>query len=273
MLHYEAVEPDDTVNTSNDAPLWKQLLQLGLGLFSSLAVLWLATQLLVLGLIHFMPEPLDKALAHLQPMLKEEMKLDSKAPKRLNTVLNRLLLHSSHYWQGKVAPVVVLSKDTTLNAMALPGGLIVIHQGMLDALPTDDELAYVLGHELGHFMHHDHLQAFVSQLMYSTLLGVAIGETQGSGSDLLQKVMLLMSLNHSRTQESAADSEALLLMQRAGFKGEGALKVLTTFKKEEEKAGSLLGDFLSTHPSSEDRYSVIAQKLKAEKQQTARTSL
>jgi Zn-dependent protease with chaperone function len=262
MLPFEAVEVDANVNTSSDAPLWRQLLTLALGLFSSLGVLWLALQLLVWGLIHFIPVPLEAALAKLQPLLLEKMQVDSAPPKRLASVLNRLMASNSQYWRGKVRPVVLLSKEATLNAMALPGGVIVLHQGMLTVLPTDDELAYVLGHELGHFIHHDHLQAFVSQLMLSALLGMAVGDTQGAGAGLLQRLMFLVSLGHSRTQESAADREALSLMQRAGFKGEGALKVLQTFKREEEKEGGRLSSFLSTHPSSEERYNAMAQNLK-----------
>ena len=54
---------------------------------------------------------------------------------------------------------VEIDDSEIANAMALPGGLIIITQGLLDQVESENELAFVLGHELGHFKNRDHLRA------------------------------------------------------------------------------------------------------------------
>ena len=53
---------------------------------------------------------------------------------------------------------VHVNKNPAINALALPGGQVVLFSGLLDKVNSENELAFVLAHEMGHYMHRDHLR-------------------------------------------------------------------------------------------------------------------
>lgn len=138
-------------------------------------------------------------------------------------------------------------EEDQVNAFALPGGLIVVCGGLLEAVQSENELDMILAHELGHFAHRDHLQAMGRSLI------VAFGSWLLSGdgsSDVVPWIASKLERKYSQKQEIAADAWGLdLLNRRYGHVG-GATDF---FKRLAEDKKDRLAYFLATHPYPGDR--------------------
>lgn len=95
-----------------------------------------------------------------------------------------------------------------VNAVALPGGRIVIFRGLLQEAKSPDELAGVIGHEIGHVRNRDVMQSLLRQMGLSVLLG-------GFGGDASGYVSSLVSATYSREAETRADGFSIRLMKQA----------------------------------------------------------
>jgi Zn-dependent protease with chaperone function len=148
---------------------------------------------------------------------------------------------------------VLASQD--MNAFSLPGGFIYIYEGLLSRLSSDDEVAWVLGHELAHASHrHWHRQV---ERMKESTLAVILASVFSRGSEAVSLAHTLMSLSYSRELEEEADKAGLEYMWSAGFDPNGALRVTQLFIELEK--GRSVPTILRTHPHPEDRLKRIRQ--------------
>ncbi len=137
------------------------------------------------------------------------------------------------------------------NAFALPGGQIVIFEGLLDFAQSPDEVAGVLAHEMGHVIHRHGTAGMIKSLGLAFFFGVLLGDL-GSGAVGLAGETLV-SLNFSREAEIEADGSALELLGREGLSSQG---LADFFERLEQEAGGDMPEalqLLSTHPSHESR--------------------
>lgn len=157
---------------------------------------------------------------------------------------------------------VVVFKDPTPNAFALPGGKIGVHTGMFPVARTADQLAAVIGHEVGHVLA-QHGNERVSQgELASLLMGVVNVSLREMDPD--KKKLLLGGLGvgiqfgallpFSRSQESEADLIGLRLMARSGFDPKQSVEL---WKNMKSRAGSGGPEWLSTHPSPDSRIRIL----------------
>jgi|GEM_PF-1068382 len=160
--------------------------------------------------------------------------------------------------------------DPTVNACAYPGGVVVVKTGLAEAA-DDDELAGVIGHEIGHVLHRDTLRATCHDLglglsfsAFLHLIGMGGDSNDLTAQHLAELMEKLDSLNFSRGQEAAADKEGVRLAMKAGFSGDGLVKF---FENESKKAGTAGGaankltGLLSTHPLDEERAVAIRKEI------------
>ena len=156
---------------------------------------------------------------------------------------------------------VVLFKDKTANAFALPGRKIGVHTGLLRVAKTDGQLAAVLGHEVGHVLAgHGNERVSENLVVNLGLAGTAALLSGGQSKKGNDQGLLLAALGlgaqfgvllpHSRDQESEADIIGLRLMARAGFDPHESVEL---WKNMIRDGGGAPPEFLSTHPSSENR--------------------
>src|SRR3989338_4260960 len=154
--------------------------------------------------------------------------------------------------------------DKEFNAFAIPGGFIYVNAGLMDAA-TDDELACVLAHEIGHVAaRHSvkHLQANLGyQLIMSIALGISGQQAMGEAMDI---VFNLASLGYSRKDETLADKLAVKYAKNAGFNPYGMITFFKKLRKEaDKKGGNLRVEIFSSHPNIEERIKNVEREIAA----------
>lgn len=143
---------------------------------------------------------------------------------------------------------LVFIADKKPNAFAFPGGTIGITRGMLDLLDDEISVAFVLGHELGHFAQRDHLRGIGRSVGRALVWAIFFGDT---GDSLSQHSATLLDLAHSRHQENGADLFGLELVYGAYGKSEGAERLFTWLELRERQPAWV--SWMQTHPHPGDR--------------------
>ncbi len=169
--------------------------------------------------------------------------------------------------------VVFESKEA--NAFCLPGGKVGVYTGILPITQDDNGLATVLGHEAGHALAH-HGAERISEAMVLQFGAEAVAAGLSQSSSNLQAAAATayglgsqvgVELPHSRTQESSADHIGLVLMARAGYPPEEAVKFWERFAAYNKTQGPGQIWFLRDHPLDEKRIQQLKQWLpEAEKE-------
>ncbi len=151
------------------------------------------------------------------------------------------------------------------NALALPGGRILVTRGLLLNARSENELAFVLGHELGHFRNRDHLRSLGRGLV-TGLLTSALGAATGlGGSNPLGLAQGFAERGFGRSQERDADAFALGLVYALYGHVAGADDFFERLTADSSRRGvGRLGRWLSTHPLSQDRIASL-QRLAQER--------
>lgn len=162
---------------------------------------------------------------------------------------------------------VVLFEDEAVNAFALPGKKIGIYTGLLHVADDQDQLAAVIGHEIGHVLAEHSNARMSTNLVTSAGLQVVEALIAGRTSPGIQEqAMGLLGLGaqygilmpYSRGQEWEADIIGLEIMAEAGFRPEASV---TLWENMAEAAGSNPPEFLSTHPSPQRRMAELQAKI------------
>jgi predicted Zn-dependent protease len=147
---------------------------------------------------------------------------------------------------------VITSKE--INAWCMPGGKMAVYSGLIERLNvTDDELAAVMGHEIAHALR-EHGRERASQAMAQgmalSVLGIVTGASD-AGVQLAQVITdVTINLPNSRAHEIEADRIGVELAARAGYDPRAAV---TLWQKMAKAAGGGPPQFLSTHPSPDNR--------------------
>lgn len=160
---------------------------------------------------------------------------------------------------------VFLMDTKDVNAIALPGGNIIVYSGLLKILTSENELAMVLAHELGHFAHRDHLRGLGRGLGVAVATTLLFGEGS-SASSLVSKTLLTFQAQYSQEQETAADQFGLdLLVRRYGHAG-GATEF---FSRLTDNAGGELPYLLASHPHPQVRIDALNRWIQSKHYVTA----
>lgn len=161
--------------------------------------------------------------------------------------------HLGYAWEFNVI------EDEVINAFALPGGKIAFYTGILPICKNPAGVAAVMGHEVAHAIAR-HGGERISQTQLAALGGALIQEfTKGSDPAVRETVMGVYGvgagvgflLPFSRKHESEADHIGLILMAKAGYDPEEAVRFWQ--RMEQKASGGKPPEFLSTHPSHETR--------------------
>lgn len=195
---------------------------------------------------------------------------DGKQSAYVRCVVDAIVRELPPQWrQGGWQEAVFVDKNP--NAFALPGGKVGVYTGIFDVARNQDQLAAVVGHEIGHVIDRHHDERVTRQLgaagavqLFAVLAGAKYGDsgsqlaTQG-GSLLAQGGFLLPG---TREQETEADIVGQRLMAQAGFDPRQAVDLWQNMLGASVlgTSGSRPPEWLSTHPDSRSRIGELRKR-------------
>jgi Zn-dependent protease with chaperone function len=241
-IKYTAKLPDESVNVSQEAPL-KEFAKLLGGLFivffSLYFFLWLSMTLI---LEHISPKTEKKLQAFFSMGYPYSYATHAKDPKTayLQSIADDLNRHAKIPYDIKVS----ILPESMPNAFAFIGGEIMITTGMLKELKNEQELSFVLAHEMGHLKNKDHLKTVGYGLVFAVASALI-------DSQYLQSLSIPFSLTankFSRDQEVAADLFAVKLVYSRYKSAASTTSLFQRMKKYDQST-----DYTSTHPNFEYR--------------------
>ncbi len=161
---------------------------------------------------------------------------------------------------------VVVFDSEQVNAFALPGGKIGVYTGILKVTENQDQLAAIIGHEVGHVIEHHSNERLSSQQLSQTSMAIAGAAMQSQGVENQNLYMSGLGLGlqygvlmpYGRTHESEADIVGQDLMAKSGFNAKASIKLwqnMAALSKESPP------EFMSTHPSNERRIKDLSKHL------------
>jgi len=224
---------------------------------------------------------------YFQTLFKKSIKEpDPQVGKALDAISKRLLTavpDQPYHFRIHVHP------SKMVNAMALPGGTIVVFQGLINATETPEELAGVLAHEFQHVLKRHSTRNIIRSEAINLFGMIISGNSDSMTSAILQAGSVLEHLRYSRQLESQADAEGMKMMLATHVDPRGMIRVfekleeeqhrqLESMKKDKKSADSEKKDsaekdskktdkkgitlpewtnYLSTHPEGNDRVEVL----------------
>lgn len=239
-------KPREGINVSDTHPL-VEAGTLVVGLTAIFVVIALGLIFLIEIALYFVP--VEKEVEFFEDWLPDDLVTVSPGDERLHQTQLLVDRLAFHWGDAPYEFRVEIDDSDVANAMALPGGLIIVTQGLLEQVESENELAFVLGHELGHFKNRDHLRALGRGVVLSLFFSVATGsDVSGLGI----KVTDLALRGFSREQESEADEFGLALVYTHYGHVNEAWRL---FERWDDGDDSFLDavSYLSTHPDSGDR--------------------
>ncbi len=197
---------------------------------------------------------------------KDKLITSGPVKERVDSITNRLIAQAVLYrpesakWNWQVS---VIDDPKTVNAFCMPGGLMGIYTGFFEQLnATDDEIAQVMGHEIGHALAGHSAEKMSVQVASNMVVLVLAAATAQNAQDFQNRhtamtvgALAFVNRPNSRELEFESDRIGVELAARAGFRPEAAVSL---WKKMATLNGGK-SNFMSTHPSSETR----AQELEA----------
>lgn len=156
----------------------------------------------------------------------------------------------------------LIEKDE-LNAFTTPGGFVYVFTGLFDKLKTDDAIAAVMAHELGHCAARHIAKKFQASLGYSivgtVLLSQVNAEARAIVSQSSDAAMSLVFSAFSRQDEYQADSLGIKYLFLAGYDLNGMIEAFELLQKESR--GDVVPLWLRTHPYIEDRIKRVREEI------------
>jgi len=183
--------------------------------------------------------------------------MDIDINERVEGILKRIVAVSDRV---ELVYFIKVADDEMINAVSLPGGYIYLFKGLLDTVKSDDQLAAVVAHEMGHITARHamkRMQGAYSALFLQILSAQAAPQIAG-GVNLAVNSLFY---SYSQEDEFQADRLGVKYMKAAGYDPQGMIELLQILKREEEKAPLRSFSYWRTHPFLSQRVGVVNQAI------------
>lgn len=236
--------PDSMVNR----PKSNMFLQ-ALKFIASIAVIFFLFYVLLILSLNFIVDNISYSQEQkLSQMLSFDIEEEIVKNDYLQEITDNLLLCAD--LEYPLTTYIIEQKEP--NAFALPGGKIYITRGMLKLLRNENELATIIGHEIGHFKHKDHLKGFGNSLILGVLSSF-LGDGYGK---LFQTSLLLSNAKFSQSAEYNADIFAIDIMA-CSYKSVNSTTTLFE-RMDDSKTWEY---FLESHPNFGSRIKGMKERI------------
>jgi beta-barrel assembly-enhancing protease len=239
------------INVGDAHPLSDLLLMLG-GIGLGVTGLLLALMLFVGWLAPLLPYTLEQRLA---APYAEALAHDGPQQAALRT-LAESLAQAGALEPGMTATLHVVEMPE-VNAMATLGGHVIVFSGLIEAMPSENALAFVIAHELAHVRLRHPVVALGRGVFVGMALAALFGSSVGEGavSSVLGGAGLLTQLAFSRAQEAEADAAALATVVQHYGHAAGALTFFDSLA--DRRSGGEEPSWFSTHPHDDQRVQAL----------------
>ena len=154
----------------------------------------------------------------------------------------------------------LLADPNVVNAFALPGGQVFITAALFSKLETEDQLAGVFGHEIGHVVARHGAERIAKEELTQGLTGAAVvASGDYNTAQAAQMIANLVNMSYGRDQELQSDDLGVRFMTEAGYNPEALIGVMQIL--ESASGGQKQPEFLSTHPSPANRVEKIKEAI------------
>jgi beta-barrel assembly-enhancing protease len=255
-MKYSPKLPDSSVNTPHQRPVKDLFVMLG-GAILIIVAVYFTAGVLIDQLIPHIPSSIERKMG---TVFNDQMCVDELVGEsnRLSLMVNKLI----PFIPGKKRDLhysVCVVKNKQINALAIPGGRVVVYKGLIDKMNKEEELAFVLAHELAHFQNRDHLRRF-GRAIISLFVAVSLTNQNGGAVDFIMKSMTGLDLKVSRDREKAADLMALQILHLSYENSLAAVEVMKKFNRNTRS--SKFNEYFSTHPHPETRINYLKKAAK-----------
>lgn len=175
--------------------------------------------------------------------------------KKLEYIRNKIVSQDKSI-QNKSPFNIYVMKNKQVNAMIHADGSIIFTTALLDKNIPEQELAFVLAHEIGHYAHRDHLKSISKQLAI-VFICTLTGQINQVGK-VAQSVSEIEFLSHSRSQERNADLYAGNMLIKIYGTNQGGKNFINRIKENEKTPEFLY--YFSSHPSWDSRIKLLSNQ-------------
>ncbi len=189
---------------------------------------------------------------------------DPEANRYINVLGDQIASHTSradldwHFY-------IVDSKE--VNAFAVPGGYVYVNRGLIERTSNMDELAGVLGHEIGHVVRRHSIKQMEKEqganfgvTLACVLTNVCNSQVAAAGINVVGTAVFA---RFSRQDEAEADQEAITNTIRAGISPNGIVTMFRKLIEERKSQPSAVAGFFATHPLEEDRIAAVETTIRS----------
>lgn len=196
-------------------------------------------------IVSYIPQSQEEYLGkYIFDNLKAGIEVDSAKTEIINEFVQEIDFKTSYTLK------VYVVKDEQVNAFAVPGGSIVVYDGILKEMKSSEELAALLAHEVSHINHRHSLKALTKQLSNYLFLSVLLNDVNGIAAVFVDNANMIHNLKFSRTLENEADLEGMDILRHNKISLKGFVDLFETLEKQEKIH---LVEVLNTHPLTDER--------------------
>jgi len=177
---------------------------------------------------------------------------DEQTQNLINQIGNDIVSNSDAARSPYTFEFHVLNDPQTVNAFALPGGQVFITTALLNQLKSQDQIAGVLGHEIGHVIERHSAERIADSEFFGMLGNAAVIATGDASTQQVASAVINSSLMaNGRKDELESDELGVKYMIQSGYEPTEMIAVMDVLKKA--SGGSSRPEFMSTHPDPENR--------------------
>ena len=235
------------------------------GVLGTIILIYLVLGLLVEVIVTRLPAHSEKTLGGFYSQF-----LGEGSPSKKQTYLQQIVDELTEVMPNSDRRFKVhVVKNKEPNAIALPGGNIVVFTPLIEEAESKEELTFVLAHELGHYANKDHLRGF-GRLLVLVTVATALSGGQGAFPDFLVNSLVNVEMKFSQQQERNADRFALEMLHERYQHVAGALDFLKRMASAENKGR--MWYFFASHPYPQDRISTLEQQIFTNRYETGQAT-